>query len=708
MKNRPNARFLPPAFCLAGILALVFRPLPLSAAVGDVLFSRPAIRADGTASAAVRSADGVWGILSAGPASAQAEFSPLRLEENFEELNLFSDARGRLWLAGTELRENSEMIRLGRLEKGSFAESRSIGLPGGWNGQPDLHFSEKTASWVAWHHQTDATDDIFVQNLVSGLRWRITTDGTSALSAPRLRPDGRGGLWALWTGRIDKNYVVAGRHFDGRAWSGQVIIAENGERPSLRLDADLGADGILRAVWSAYDGKNYRITTADCRSGFWSEPRRLRAGAGMEQNPRIVHFEGETAVVWAAESRGGTRLLAVFLDGDGTAAPFVVSEQADSPLFEAGATNEGLVLLRDDPVSPRFDFRKKASLRESGMIREKAGRGDDPALLHPAGLNQAVIRNENEYIGYGDSITYGMINEQEAPDKGYIPRLDARLDGVFGPTDVINEGRPGALTTGGLTHIDEVAAVHSGRYIFIMFGTNDVKITTDPIEVAIYNLGEICRRSLAAGVLPILSTVMPRRDWCWYYPKYRARHDTLNAGIRNLAPALVIPFVDMEKAFNTATGDAADLISDGVHPNEAGYIVMTDVWFAGVRGLPFPPLGLQARTKGGGSFSTSLLRPLGLQKGNNYVSVSPAVKYGVLLAWEANPKTADISSILGYRVYRKNQGESPEKFALIGTVSGFFAFLDRGVEEGDRFDYAVAAVGTGGIEGSRSDIAKNY
>jgi len=708
MERPRNARLPTAVVCLAGILALPSLPGRLSAAVGDVLFSRPAVRADGKVSAAVRSVDGIWGILSSEPAAARTDFAPLRLDGDFEELNLFCDSGGRLWLAGTELKGNSEMIRLGRLENGSFAESRTIGLSDGWNGQPDLSFSEKAASWIVWHHQTGTTDEILVQNLENGWRWRITPDGTSALSAPRLCPDGRGGLWVLWTGRIGGNYVVAGRHFDGQAWSDQVILAENGERPSLRLDAALGADGILRAAWSAYDGENYRIQTADCRDGFWSEPRRLWTGAGTEQIPRIVRLEGETAVVWSSTNRGGTRLLAVFLDENGKTAPFVLLEQAGSPLFEAGATDLGLFILRDDPVSPRFDFHERAALRERRPVREKAGRRDKTGLLRPSGLNQNVVRNEDEYIGFGDSITYGYIDEQEAPDKGYIPRLDARLDGVFGPTDIVNEGRPGALTTGGLNRVDEVLSAHTARYIFVMFGTNDVKITTDPIEVAIYNLSEICRRSLAAGVLPILSTVIPRRDWVWYFPKYRLRHDTLNAGIRNLAPELFIPSVDMETAFNTATGDAGDLISDGVHPNEAGYVVMTDVWYAGVRALPFPPSGLQVRTKGGGESSASLLRPVGLQNGNSYGRVSPAVKFGILLAWEANPKTADISSIQGYRVYRKNQGESPEQFALIGTVPAFFAFLDRGVEAGDRVDYAVAAVGTGGVEGSRSDIASNY
>ncbi|MHB8054580.1 MAG: SGNH/GDSL hydrolase family protein [Candidatus Aminicenantales bacterium] len=694
---------------LSGILALFFLLQPLWAGGGDTLYSRPAIQADGTAGAVVRSADGIWGILSSGPVLTGLEFAPLLLDGDFEELGLFCDNRDRLWLAGTELEGETEMIRLGRLENGAFAESRAIGINDGWNGQADLYFPETGGPWIAWHHQTTAIDEILVQDSVSGLRWRITAAGTFALSPPRIRPDGRGGLWVLWTGRSGKNYIVAGRRFDGRVWSEEVRLADNGERPSLQLDAALGKDGILYAAWSAYDGRYYRIRTAECRDDGWSEPRSLTEYAVMEQYPRLVRFGNGTAVVWASTDRAGTRLLAMIRDPARTAGPYVLSERAESPLFEAAATDQGLYLLRDDREKPRLDFLKRDDFRENRPIGELKKHTPAAARTRPAGLNPNIDRNEAAYIGFGDSITYGTIDGKDAPDKGYIPRLDAKLDGVFGPTDVFNEGVPGQMTTGGLLHIDTILAAREARYILVMEGTNDVKISNDPIDVAIYNLGEICKHCLSAGVLPILSTVIPRRDGIWDIPKYKKRHIDLNAGIRAKAPELVIPFADMENAFNSYTGGPRDLLSaDGKHPNEAGYIVMTDTWYASIRALPFPPLDLELRTKGKESDSFDFLRPTRLTNKNGYGRVAPVYTAGILLSWEANPKTADISSIRGYRVYRKKQSEGADRFALIGSVPAFFAFLDLRVKTTDHFDYVVTAVGTDKVEGSRSDIVSNY
>ncbi len=708
MKRSGSDRFTIAALCLTAMAMGLLYPRRLEAGRGETLYSRPAVQADGSARAIIRSEEGTWGVLSSGPLSARSEFAPLRLDGDFEELGLFGDNRGRLWLAGTEMKGEAELIRLGRLENGAFIEPRSVGIPDGWNGQADLYFPGTDTPWIAWHHQTAAVDEILVEDSGSGLRWRITPYGTSALSPPRISPDGRGGLWVLWTGRIGGNYVVAGRRFDGRAWSEEVRLADNGERPSLQLDAALGGDGTLHAVWSAYDGNSYRIRAAEYREGRWSEARTLTENAGMEQNPRIVRLGKGTAVVWACTDLAGTRLLTLFWDGLRTDGPFVLSERAESPLFEAAGTDKGLFLLLENQANSGFDFMKRDVLRDHRYDGEFKKKAPEAALARPAGLNPNISRNENEYIGYGDSITYGYINRQPAPDKGYIPRLDAKLDTVFGPTDIVNAGVPGQLTTGGLLRIDAVLAAHEARYILVMEGTNNVEILKDPIEVAIYDLGEICKHCLSAGVLPILSTVIPRRDWIWGIPKYRTRHNTLNAGIRALAPALVVPFVDMEKAFEAYSGDAGDLISDGVHPNETGYIVMTDVWYAGVRTLPFPPLDLQIRTKARDSGPTAPRFPDRLQKEYNYGSVSTVYLAGILLSWESNPKTADFSLIKGYRVYRKKQGESSEQFALVGSIPAFFAFLDRRVKTTDLFDYVVTAVGTDGVEGSRSEIVSNY
>ncbi|MCX6566536.1 MAG: GDSL-type esterase/lipase family protein [Candidatus Aminicenantes bacterium] len=700
-------------FCLAVILGGFplpgySRPQSIPSPSFDVVFSRPAVQKGGAVCYVFRSPEGIWSIASSQASPDQPAAALLRLDAEYDDLRVIGDTGGRLWLAGEERTAAGGMIRIGRLENRAFGDSRLIGVPDGWNDGMDLCFPGSADPWIAWRHRSDKVDEILVEDTASGRRWRITPGGTSALSPPRICPDARGGLWVLWTGRVGGDYVVAGRYYNGFFWSEETRIAQNGERPCLQLDAALGKDGILRAAWSAYDGNFYKIRTAACRNGGWSEVRTLSDDAETEGYPRLVDLDnGTPAVVWVSSDISNSRILAAIFDDRRPVEPFIVSENAGSLPFEAVGTDKGLFLIDENSAGRRFEFLQTGLLRNRPYSGEKEKNDLRPQTSRPAGSAAVASLSESKYVGFGDSITFGYMYSQEHPELGYIPRLDVRLDAVFGPTDVINEGIPGELTPHGLGRIDTVLSDSMARYILVMEGTNDVKIIRDPIEVAIYNLGQICKHSLAAGTMPILSTVIPRNDWIWNYLKYRARHNTLNAGIRALPLALVIPFVDMETAFLNA-GGAAKLISDGVHPNEEGYVVMTNTWYAGVRALPFRPTDLRIRVKGRVAAWDSPFFQRRLQNDSAYGSVSVARQSGCFLSWQANPKTADISSLKGYRIYRKKRGEGAEKFVRIGEVSVICAFLDRNVTTTDAFDYVVTAVAKSGVEGARSETVSNY
>jgi lysophospholipase L1-like esterase len=292
--------------------------------------------------------------------------------------------------------------------------------------------------------------------------------------------------------------------------------------------------------------------------------------------------------------------------------------------------------------------------------------------------------NENRYIGFGDSITYGTINHNYYPEKGYIPRLDAILDLAFGPTEVINEGLGGEETSMAVLRLDYVLAVYRARYILIMEGTNDVTFLR-PVESITANLRSLLTKSLDAGLLPAIATVIPRRDFRWAIPAHRDLHLAMNAAIRLMAPELGVPLVDLYDIFtNYANGGAEALLSEDLkHPNEKGYQVMAEAWAAAIKQYPFPPVQVQVRRD-----SDKILfyrRP------------------GNMVAWRPNPKASESGMTGGYKVYRRKRGEGKDQFVLLSRVSGLESYFDTAITPGTIYEYIVSAFRPDGMEGPASN-----
>jgi lysophospholipase L1-like esterase len=294
--------------------------------------------------------------------------------------------------------------------------------------------------------------------------------------------------------------------------------------------------------------------------------------------------------------------------------------------------------------------------------------------------------NETRYIGFGDSITYGTINHEDHPELGYIPRLDALLDAILGPSEVVNEGLGGEETSYGDLRIDTVIAIRQARYILIMEGTNDVTFLRT-VDSSIVNLRSMLGKCLSYGLLPVLATIVPRRDAKWYIPAYQELHIALNAAIRLLAVEMKVPLADMDKAFNDYLpgGPEALLSEDLKHPNETGYQVMAKAWAAAVEALPFPPQSVRAEA---GADKILFYR-----------------RTGNMVTWLPNAKSEAAGTILNYRVYRRQKGEGAAAFRSLAEVEDAESYFDASAVRGTPYEYVVAAVRTDGIEGPCSAVA---
>jgi lysophospholipase L1-like esterase len=131
----------------------------------------------------------------------------------------------------------------------------------------------------------------------------------------------------------------------------------------------------------------------------------------------------------------------------------------------------------------------------------------------------------------------------------------------------------------------DVVALHPA-VVVILAGTNDIAGNTGPstLEMIEDNLQSMVEIAEANGIRVVLCSVLPVFDYPWKRglepgPKIVA----LNSWMRSFAAASGVVYVDYHSAMaDERQGLRADLGSDGVHPNEAGYRIMVPIVERGI------------------------------------------------------------------------------------------------------------------------------
>jgi len=184
-------------------------------------------------------------------------------------------------------------------------------------------------------------------------------------------------------------------------------------------------------------------------------------------------------------------------------------------------------------------------------------RADNAALGLPRPGEQRVVF-------MGNSITEGWAKYFAAmfPGKPYVGR------GISGQT-----------TPQMLVRFRQDVIALQPAVVVILGGTNDIAGNTGPstLEMIEDNLASMTELARANGIAVVLSSVLPVYDYPWKpglepAPKIVA----LNAWMKQYASTHGAVYLDYHSAMADARqGMKANLASDGVHPTEAGYRVMT-------------------------------------------------------------------------------------------------------------------------------------
>ena len=191
----------------------------------------------------------------------------------------------------------------------------------------------------------------------------------------------------------------------------------------------------------------------------------------------------------------------------------------------------------------------------------------------------APASGERRVVFMGNSITEGWapLFATQFPGKPYIGR------GISGQT-----------TPQMLVRFRQDVIALKPKVVVILAGTNDIAGNTGPstLEMIEDNLAAMTEMAQANGIRVVLCSVLPVLDYPWKRglepaPKIVA----LNQWMRQFAASRGAVYLDFHSAMSDERqGMRAELASDGVHPNAAGYAIMASLLEPAIRdALARPP-----------------------------------------------------------------------------------------------------------------------
>lgn len=156
-------------------------------------------------------------------------------------------------------------------------------------------------------------------------------------------------------------------------------------------------------------------------------------------------------------------------------------------------------------------------------------------------------------VAFGDSLTYGVGAER---GQGYPDLLSQRLG-----RPVINAGYPGDTTGDGLARLENDVLAHQPGIVIICLGGNDYLQRLD-LDRAFENLRAMISRIQAGGAMVVLLGLDGLMPFSGIGGEFKA--------LARETGAVFVPDI------LGGILDDKSLMADNIHPNAAGYRIMTD------------------------------------------------------------------------------------------------------------------------------------
>lgn len=492
-------------------------------------------------------------------------------------IRIKKDWLGKRWIIWEERAVEKSDIYLAQLKNDTLLNQTCLTADiKGFNFSPRINFSSANDLFITWVNYHREQNKIMVKNVSANQTWQINS--YSGLD-PQLLIDRTGKIWLFWVGQFRNHDEILYKVFERGQWGETLSLNKFPDVPHITPSAALDNYGFLHVVWSAYDGEDYELYYSYWNGNKWSLEEKITTNSNTADSfPCIYMFYGDIpAVAWIKYSEGKHEVWWTYKRGKEWNREIKVSGSEDitSPPKIISSENKTWILWQSQNQT-------KAVLINNYRLQEQFY----PKRNKLTPVFTSLALNNNKYIGFGDSITYGIINSSAAPGKGYVPRLENLIkNNINSSSTVLNRGKGGEYTSGGLSRINSVINSDQARTIFLMEGTNDIKNTSVSIDTAAYNLEQMAGICLNFNMKVFLSTIIPRQQWAGII---QDRIYALNGRITSIASSPNIHFVDIFNAFYNYPGGWTTLYSDITHPNETGYQIMAQTWYNALK-IAVPP-----------------------------------------------------------------------------------------------------------------------
>lgn len=581
------------------------------------------------------------------------------------------DRKGQTWITWQTHQGRYSQIMAARLTSKGLKDLLDISkdIPGK-NIYPCMTVALDSTPWAAWINLHGEKYRLKVKNLLTDKIWTLDQSLELALFSPQLLVDDTGYLWSFWVGKQAGLDEILGAFYDGFFWSKPFSISADPEAPSFFPSAAIGPDGYPWVAWSGYDGEDYEIYLRSWNGQEWNPKEKLTQNRHLSDGePTLAFFLHSYPVIAWSQIIGDRKEIRITHKKAG-------KWQVETISIQPGRNDRPLLLSSTEKML--ISWEKKGAIYVTSFI---PGTGDILEFDHEnqVQLIQPPLHLQpDEFIAFGDSITYGWDNG-DAKERGYPPRLLQLLPDTFGTPCVYNRGVPAEATWEAVGRVFNVITTDLALYLLLMEGTNDVSNASYSLDATAFNLKEMTKKCLNFGVIPLISTIIPRARSRWT-PVAEERTLLLNKKIRILASDLPIILVENFQNFYdypASDGGYESLIStDNLHPNDKGYQFMAETWYVKIKQIPFPPVEIKAKSRAGGAETN--------------------------LTWEDDPRISNESRLEFYRIYRKTNDTN--EFSHIGTVkAAAYSYNDTNLTPGESYIYSLASVNSNGVAGALSE-----
>lgn len=203
------------------------------------------------------------------------------------------------------------------------------------NDFPSIAVSRDNSTWVAYQGYRPDNDWVYAERSRDGQRTLFeVSDKPGDVHRTAIGEDSEGKMWVVWSARIEDNWDLYARAFDGQTW-GTIQRLTHESQPDTQHQLVRDPSGALHVVWQGWRDNRSAILHMryDAREG-WSKPARMSpAGAGNCWEPSIaVDSRGMIHVAWDQYGENGYDIwLRTMASGVWhNAVPIAVT-----PLFEA-------------------------------------------------------------------------------------------------------------------------------------------------------------------------------------------------------------------------------------------------------------------------------------------------------------------------------------------------------------------------------------